>query len=128
MNIPDGSTTYVRSADGSSLADEYINNGGMLEATGRRMPSQAAVDDALAGVAALNLLIADSYLPQGYSGAITDQEGNAAALINDEGGFEIPELIVGDSSSAGEDMPGYVEAHTDEEGNLVLGIRDSGVV
>jgi hypothetical protein len=25
-------------------------------------------------------------------------------------------------------MPGYVEAHTDEEGNLVLGIRDSGVV
>ncbi|HHI0789931.1 TPA: hypothetical protein ACQ84X_003524, partial [Klebsiella pneumoniae] len=82
MNIPDGSTTYVRSADGSSLADEYINNGGMLEATGRRMPSQAAVDDALAGVAALNLLIADSYLPQGYSGAITDQEGNAAALIN----------------------------------------------
>ncbi|EPU7898146.1 SGNH/GDSL hydrolase family protein, partial [Klebsiella pneumoniae] len=42
--------------------------------------------------------------------------------------FEIPELIVGDSSSAGEDMPGYVEAHTDEEGNLVLGIRDSGVV
>ncbi|HGL7017106.1 TPA: hypothetical protein ACKF7N_005426, partial [Klebsiella pneumoniae] len=34
-NIPDGSTTYVRSADGSALADEYINNGGTLEATGR---------------------------------------------------------------------------------------------
>ncbi|HHS9877580.1 TPA: hypothetical protein ACT0TC_002731 [Klebsiella aerogenes] len=38
-NIPDGSSTYVRSTDGSSLADEYINNGGMLEATGRKMPS-----------------------------------------------------------------------------------------
>ncbi|HBR0925845.1 TPA: hypothetical protein L9K48_005012, partial [Klebsiella quasipneumoniae subsp. quasipneumoniae] len=35
VNIPDGSTTYVRSADGSSLADEYINNGGTLEVTGR---------------------------------------------------------------------------------------------
>ncbi|MFU7837931.1 GDSL family lipase, partial [Raoultella planticola] len=89
-NIPDGSTTYVRSADGSSLADEYINNGGTLEATGRKMPAQAAVDDALAGVSALNLLITDSYLPQGFSAAITDPEGNAAALINDGGGFEVP--------------------------------------
>ncbi|MEF3108077.1 GDSL family lipase, partial [Raoultella sp. WB_B2P2-3] len=43
-NIPDGSTTYVRSADGSSLADEYINNGGTLEATGRKMISQEYVD------------------------------------------------------------------------------------
>ncbi|VTN00389.1 Uncharacterised protein [Raoultella planticola] len=43
-NIPDGSTTYVRSADGSSLADEYINNGGTLEATGRTMPSQTFVN------------------------------------------------------------------------------------
>ncbi|MDW5742437.1 hypothetical protein SBT45_15030, partial [Klebsiella pneumoniae] len=111
-NIPVGSTTYYRSPDDSALAIEVINNAGTLQPTGRKMPSQEAVDDALAGVAALNLLIADSYLPQGYSGAITDQEGNAAALINDEGGFEIPELIVGDSSSAGEDMPGYVEAHT----------------
>ncbi|MDZ5991931.1 hypothetical protein U4K77_09550, partial [Klebsiella pneumoniae] len=127
-NIPDGSTTYYRSPDDSSLAIEVINNGGALQPTGRKMPSQAAVDDALAGVAALNLLIADSYLPHGYSSAITDPDGNAAALINDNGGFEIPELIVGDSSSAGEDMPGYVAAHTDEEGNLALGIRDSGVV
>lgn len=126
--IPEGSTTYVRSTDGSSLADEYINNSGTLEATGRKMPAQAAVDDALAGVSALNLLITDSYLPQGYSAAITDPEGNAAALINDGGGFEIPELIVGDSSSAGEDMPVYVEAHTDEDGNLAMGIRDDGVV
>ena len=43
-NIPEGSTTYVRSADGGSLADEYINNAGTLTATGRKMPSQYAVD------------------------------------------------------------------------------------
>ncbi len=42
-NIPEGSSTYVRSQDGSSLADEYINNGGTLTATGRKMPSQEAL-------------------------------------------------------------------------------------
>ncbi len=46
-NIPDGSTTYVRSADGNSLADEYINNAGTLEATGRKMPSDVTVDNKL---------------------------------------------------------------------------------
>ncbi|ENG2548806.1 hypothetical protein ACIQOR_005838, partial [Klebsiella pneumoniae] len=35
-NIPAGSTTYVRSQDGSSLADEYINLAGTLQPTGRR--------------------------------------------------------------------------------------------
>ncbi|MDU3424420.1 MAG: hypothetical protein E7F31_02895, partial [Klebsiella pneumoniae] len=43
-NIPVGSTIYVRSQDGSSLADEYMNVAGTLTATGRRMPSQAAVE------------------------------------------------------------------------------------
>ncbi len=36
-NIPSGSTTYVRSQDGSTLADEYINVSGTLQPTGRRM-------------------------------------------------------------------------------------------
>ncbi|HHR5631607.1 TPA: right-handed parallel beta-helix repeat-containing protein, partial [Klebsiella pneumoniae] len=43
-NIPVNSTTYVRSPDGSALADEYMNVAGTLTATGRRMPSQAAVE------------------------------------------------------------------------------------
>nr|WP_324295777.1 GDSL-type esterase/lipase family protein [Klebsiella pneumoniae] len=45
-NIPVGAATYVRSADGSSLADEYINNAGTLTATGRRMPAQQEVEQA----------------------------------------------------------------------------------
>ena len=40
-NIPDGATTYIRSTDGSSLADEYINNGGKLNGHCRKKPSQA---------------------------------------------------------------------------------------
>ena len=44
-NIPEGSTTYYRSPDDSALAVEVINNAGTLTATGRKMPSQQAVDD-----------------------------------------------------------------------------------
>ena len=44
-NIPEGSSTYVRSPDGSALADEYMNVAGTLTATGRRMPSQQSVDE-----------------------------------------------------------------------------------
>lgn len=43
-NIPLGSTTYVRSPDGSSLAIEYMNVSGVLTPTGRRFPSQEFVD------------------------------------------------------------------------------------
>ncbi|MDG1643009.1 hypothetical protein [Klebsiella huaxiensis] len=42
-NIPEGSATYVRSTDGSALADEYINTGGVLTATGRKMASYELV-------------------------------------------------------------------------------------
>ena len=38
-NIPEGSTTYVRSPDDAYLAIEYMNVGGTLVATGRKMPS-----------------------------------------------------------------------------------------
>ncbi|HHR1021952.1 TPA: hypothetical protein ACS29M_004909, partial [Klebsiella pneumoniae] len=42
--IPDGAITWIRNDD-ASLADEYINNGGILSATGRKMPSQEYIDD-----------------------------------------------------------------------------------
>ncbi|HHS9633178.1 TPA: hypothetical protein ACTXE5_003424, partial [Raoultella ornithinolytica] len=53
-NIPAGSTTYYRSPDDSALAIEVINNGGTLEATGREMPSQSAVDGAVAQAESAN--------------------------------------------------------------------------
>ncbi|WP_259678798.1 hypothetical protein [Klebsiella variicola] len=43
-NIPEGSATYVRSSDGITLADEYINNSGVLVATGRVMISKGYID------------------------------------------------------------------------------------
>ncbi len=44
-NIPVGSTAYYRSSDNSALAIEVINNAGTLQPTGRKIPSQQAVDD-----------------------------------------------------------------------------------
>lgn len=49
-NIPVGSTAYYRSPDDSALAIEVINNAGTLEPTGRKMPSQNSVNQALIAV------------------------------------------------------------------------------
>ncbi|AEW59991.1 hypothetical protein KPHS_12930 [Klebsiella pneumoniae subsp. pneumoniae HS11286] len=46
-NIPVGSTAYYRSSDDSALAVEVINNAGTLQPTGRKMPSQNSVNQAL---------------------------------------------------------------------------------
>lgn len=67
-NIPDGSTTYVRSPDGGTLADEYINNGGTLAATGRAMPSQQSVDVL---TEANEQTLPFTYLLSGYDGEST---------------------------------------------------------
>lgn len=51
-NIPDGSATYVRSTEDTALAVEYINNGGTLEATGRKMPSTELINSVLSMISA----------------------------------------------------------------------------
>ncbi|HGU6603626.1 TPA: hypothetical protein ACNAB9_004651 [Klebsiella pneumoniae] len=102
-NIPDGSATYVRSSDGSSLADEYINNAGTLEATGRKMISAEYVD-------ALRVLITDEVAKIMASGAaitsdaypdiaelILDSMGNSTYQRYADGTSRFPALMVGDS-------------------------------
>ncbi|EPP7097127.1 hypothetical protein ACTWOF_005111, partial [Klebsiella michiganensis] len=43
-NILNGGYCWVRDSADSTLANEYINNGGTLETTGRKMPSAYALD------------------------------------------------------------------------------------
>ncbi|ELZ3017691.1 hypothetical protein TZ195_004158, partial [Klebsiella pneumoniae] len=73
-NIPAGSATYVRSTDGSSLADEYINNAGTLQPTGRKMPSQAAIQAVLDYISSL---------------IATDDADSPLLTLNDEAGFRL---------------------------------------
>lgn len=81
-NIPVGSTTYYRSPDDSALAIEVINNSGTLEPTGRKMPSQQAVDD----IAEQTQQVADDLAPM--KGTIKfDDIGDLVAAIVDMIGF-----------------------------------------
>ncbi|HGP3757222.1 TPA: hypothetical protein ACLKPX_004271, partial [Klebsiella pneumoniae] len=81
-NIPVGSTAYYRSPDDSALAIEVINNSGTLEPTGRKMPSQQAVDD----VAEQTQQVADDLAPM--KGTIKfDDIGDLVAAIVDMIGF-----------------------------------------
>ncbi|WIO40964.1 hypothetical protein P2G42_13385 [Klebsiella electrica] len=69
-NIPEGSTTYVRSPGDTALAFEVINNGGLLEPTWRAMPSQQTVIDVNT---ALRELIDE--FPDDISFLFTDSDG-----------------------------------------------------
>ncbi|MGI1239398.1 hypothetical protein ACIAGK_30245, partial [Klebsiella quasipneumoniae subsp. similipneumoniae] len=72
-NIPEGSTTYVRSAGGNSLADEYINNGGTLEATGRKMPSYELIEPLINLIESVLYADNDEYSRSPADSAIMDK-------------------------------------------------------
>ena len=79
-NIPAGSSTYVRSPDDMALALEYINDGGTLVATGRRMLSEKGVN---AQVDALNSQKLNKYNTASEDEdliTITDSDGNKTWL------------------------------------------------
>lgn len=84
-NIPVGSTTYVRSQDGSTLAIEVINTSGTLQPTGRQMPSTKTVDDKIN-----ERLVPGEYRP-GYFPAFFDRNGMVPAWF-DGGKFDVAGL------------------------------------
>ncbi|EOM9827744.1 hypothetical protein M8J63_03520 [Klebsiella pneumoniae] len=73
-NIPEGSSTYYRSPDDSALAVEVINNAGTLQPTGRKMPSQAAIQAVLDYISSL---------------IATDDADSPLLTLNDEAGFRL---------------------------------------
>lgn len=82
-NIPEGSTTYVRSADGNSLADEYINNGGTLTSTGRRMISKDYVDEQYESINSKIFELPQSAIP--YAAGVQFTNGSVAPFMNSDG-------------------------------------------
>ncbi|HIH5083975.1 TPA: hypothetical protein ACYSC5_000918 [Klebsiella pneumoniae] len=74
-NIPESSTTYVRSPDGSSLAIEYMNVGGTLTATGRKMLSQESVEPLLKLLELITFISDDEYEGSGVDSAGMDSAG-----------------------------------------------------
>jgi len=100
-NIPDGSTTYVRSPDDAYLAVEYKNTGGTLEATGRRMISAGYVDalrdlvtTELAKIMAFGAAQTTDAYPD-IAGLILDSVGNAVYRRYADGTSQFPALMIG---------------------------------
>ncbi|MDF1915601.1 hypothetical protein P2L76_26330, partial [Klebsiella pneumoniae] len=86
-NIPEGSTTFVRSIDDAFLAIEYRNVGGTLTATGRKMDAGGNIRQAPLSV---NLV------------EFTDTLGFSHSRIRADGGFETPmSLLDEDEISSG---------------------------
>ncbi|HIG9170330.1 TPA: hypothetical protein ACYES2_005428, partial [Klebsiella pneumoniae] len=107
-NIPDGAATYVRSTDGSSLADEYINNGGTLEATGRRMPSQVYIDSLLSIIQQMQnqSLYRDSVV--GFSFPVISADKRVIGFKNDGGVYVADVEIPGTDKIPPRDGPQYI--------------------
>ncbi|HDZ9078128.1 TPA: SGNH/GDSL hydrolase family protein [Klebsiella pneumoniae] len=82
-NIPVGSTTYYRSPDDSALAIEVMNVGGTLTATGRKMPSQQAVDEASDSAnLALERVPEETVMPA-LVPVVRDREGKVPVWLKD---------------------------------------------
>ena len=88
-NIPEGSTTYVRSADGSSLADEYMNAGGTLEQTGRTFLNGTLLKPLTDAVI---YSPGDEFLRSGFASAVISADYFIITAIRYNGSFYVPEI------------------------------------
>ncbi|HIG8794937.1 TPA: hypothetical protein ACYEOW_001168 [Raoultella terrigena] len=118
-NIPAGSATYVRSGDDNYLADEYINNAGTLEATGRKMISAEYVD-------ALRVLITQEVARVMSTGAAAPLEGYpdvAWAWVDKEGKSTNETLSDGTTNLAALLLGNKIELVTDDNDGITCQLR-----
>ncbi|ENW7726295.1 hypothetical protein ACFL95_000796, partial [Klebsiella oxytoca] len=134
VNIPDGSTTYVRSPDDAYLAIEYMNVGGTLVATGRKIPSAmpmgyqsaTAVSSGAANTIAITIpgLLVDSSLIYFLSPILNT--GAVTVDITDSNGTTVNRVIQKQANSpltGGElllNQPVLMEFRTGTANNFVL--------
>lgn len=149
-NIPVGSTTYYRSPDDSALAVEVINNGGTLEATGRKMPSQNGVDERwLQFMGVFNSMFRTTGIPEGWDVLALNKFGQYNGGIDSDGAWNLGKLIAAIATLASADInnltagkitfaggtttsaqlpPGFVFAFLSDLMQAVAGIKADGTV
>ena len=93
-NISVGSTAYYRSQDDSTLAVEVINNGGILQPTGIKIPSNRAIDDINERTDGLR-----TQSKSVYPLDVIDKYGRTPLFIDDTGGVNAPGGIITKSLS-----------------------------
>ncbi|MEF3185859.1 hypothetical protein J8990_29160, partial [Klebsiella quasipneumoniae subsp. quasipneumoniae] len=94
-NIPDGSTAFYRSSGDISLAVEVINDGGVLQPTGRTSPSQEAINQTRAQIMGLlNSTFRTSGLPEGWDVLLgVNKLGQYAGGIDSTGALNFGKMI-----------------------------------
>ncbi|WP_334612018.1 hypothetical protein [Klebsiella pneumoniae] len=93
-NILSGGYCWVRNTVDTTLADEYINNSGALEATGRVMPSQGAIDDLRIKIMSLlNSIFRTSGLPDGWDMLVINNLGQYPGGIDSTGALNFGKMI-----------------------------------
>ena len=99
-NIPEGSTTFVRSIDDAFLAIEYRNVDGTLTATGRTMDAGGNIRQAPLSV---NLV------------EFTDTLGFSHSRIRADGGFETPMSLLGENEISSGNLTIMVDPNFSDE-------------
>lgn len=128
-NIPDGSTTYYRSPDDSALAIEVINNGGTLEPTGRRMPSQAHIDSLLGIIQQMRNQSLYRDGAAGFSFPVISADKRVIGFKNDGGVYVADVEIPGTDEIPPRDGPQYVSVvKSKTDGRVGIGFNpDTGL-
>ena len=98
-NIPEGSTTFVRSIDDAFLAIEYRNVGGTLTATGRTMDAGGNIRQAPLSV---NLV------------EFTDPLGFSHSRIRADGTFETPMSLLGENEISSGNLSVIIDPNFDD--------------
>lgn len=126
-NIPAGSTTYYRSPDDSALAIEVMNVGGTLQPTGRKMPSQQAVDLLNEKTDVINETV-ERIIFDGDEGiyySVVDSDGNVVGIVRRNSmGYAVVEY----KNHAIADLPLNGIFLTDDEGSIAFAAYDGEVL
>ncbi|WP_411549098.1 hypothetical protein [Klebsiella pneumoniae] len=123
-NIQVGSTAYYRSPDDSALAIEVINNGGTLEPTGRRMPSQVYIDSLLSIIQQMQnqSLYRDGVA--GFSFPVISADKRVIGFKNDGGVYVADVEIPGTDKIPPRDGPQYISVvKSKNDGRVGIGFN-----
>lgn len=132
--IPDGGYAYVRSGDDDSLADEYHNVSGTLQATGKSVPSQQAItelENFVRDTVTKMLLTGGAGTIDGYPGvgwAWLDKHGRSVFEILSEGLINAPALLLGDAIQFVAEAGGGVACQVRDSSETVFRISPLGVI
>lgn len=116
-DIPTGAFFFIRSTTDSSIADEYQNIAGVATATGKRLPSNEALNE-------VNRLI-NAKDSESVAFSFEDSLGRSCAIIYEDSRFRIPRSIL-DEVQSEKSSDGWVFSIRGRGGEVLAGINDRG--